>query len=170
MLDTLRFSTNYRTRHRWEVFRFHYFIQRRKLTMGNLTKNISQHELKCKCGNCEVQIQSHELIIQVVQEGCDHFANLLGIERVKLIITSAARCYEYNRLPFEFGGAGSIDESQHPRCNAMDIQLFAGDVQIMPSLVYAYFCTKYPDQFGVGSYKTFTHVDSRSVRARWGLV
>lgn len=135
--------------------------------MGNLTKNISDHELKCNCGGCDVRIQDHEPIIQIVQDVCDHFARKLGVEKVTLAITSAARCYVYNRLPIEFGGAGSNDESQHPRCNAMDIKIFVNNIQVSPVDIHHYLVTKYPDKYGLGLYKTFVHIDARSIKARW---
>lgn len=134
--------------------------------MGNLTKNISDFELRCKCGICNVRIQDHEPIIQVVQDACDHFAKLSG-KPVILKITSAARCYGYNRQPAHLGGAGSNDESQHPRCSAMDIKLFVNGNFIKPDYVAEYFDEKYPDTYGIGNYKTFTHIDTRAIKARW---
>lgn len=132
--------------------------------MGNLTKNISRKELRCNCGQCNVRIQDHEPVIQVVQDACDYFAQIHGVDKVVLNINSAARCYQYNRSD----DVGSNDESQHPRCCAMDIQLFVYDTQIAPQLIYAYLCAKYPNKYGIGSYKSFTHVDTRANRARWG--
>ena len=135
--------------------------------MGDLTKNISQHELTCKCGKCSVTIQAHEPIIWMVQKACDYFAAEYGVEKVKLTITSAARCYEYNRIPDKDGGPGSNDESQHPRCSAMDIKIFTDSVQVPTKKVADYFDHNYPTSCGIGVYKTFTHIDSRSEKARW---
>lgn len=134
--------------------------------MGNITKNISDFELRCKCGICKVRIQDHEPVIQVVQDACDHFAKLAG-KPVVLKITSAARCYGYNRQPVHLGGAGSNDESQHPRCSAMDIKLFVNGSFIKPDYVAEYFEEKFPDKYGIGNYKSFTHIDTRSIKARW---
>lgn len=128
--------------------------------MGDLTKNISAHELRCKCGICKVRIQDHEPVIQVVQDACDHFAKLAG-KRVFLNITSAARCYEHNR------SVGSNDESQHPRCCAMDIKLSTSDSPINPDFVAEYLDEKYPDTYGIGNYKNFTHIDTRNKKSRW---
>jgi len=136
--------------------------------MGDLTKNISRHELACKCGNCQVRIQDHEPIIQVVQGVCDHFAREYNVDKVVLVITSAARCFEYNRLPVDEGGPGSNDESQHPRCCATDIALFVNDVQIPPLLIYNYLCSTYPRKYGFGLYKSFVHADTRNRCSRWG--
>ena len=135
--------------------------------MGDLTKNISQHELDCRCSNCKVTVQYHEPIINIVQKACDYFAANAQVEKVKLNITSAARCYEYNRMPIKDGGPGSNDESQHPRCSAMDIQIFIGKMQVAPQEVADYFNAQYPDSCGIGVYATFTHIDTRSIKARW---
>jgi zinc D-Ala-D-Ala carboxypeptidase len=135
--------------------------ENRRDLMGDLTKNISQHELDCKCGKCDVTIQSHEPVIQCVQKCCDYFEQKYG-SKITLKINSAARCYEHNRA------IGSNDSSQHPRCSAMDVQLFCRGEQISPRLVYEYFDSQY-DECGIGLYSTFTHFDTRAVRARWGV-
>lgn len=132
--------------------------------MGDLTKNISRHELKCKCGKCNVTIQDHEPIIQVVQDVVDWFQGGLHSDiYVAVRITSAARCYEYNRS----GMVDSNDESQHPRCSAMDIQIFIAGRKVKARKVYDYLNTKYPKKYGIGNYDTFTHIDTRAIRARW---
>ena len=46
---------------------------------------------------------------------------------------------------------------------ASDIKLDGMD----PDMVYDYLDKKYPDKYGIGKYKTFTHIDSRSKKARW---
>ena len=134
--------------------------------MGNITKNISSHELQCKCSDpeCNVTILDNEPVIGIVQDACDYFARKNGIDKVQLEITSAARCYRYNRSDH----IGSNDNSQHPRARAMDIKLFIGDMQIEPWLVYRYLDQKFPHTLGLGVYNTFTHVDSRTAKARWG--
>ncbi len=131
--------------------------------MGDITLNISRSELKCSCNNCNVTIQDHEPVIQVVQDACKYYAMIYGVEKVRLEITSAARCYEYNRSVM----VGSNDESQHPRCCAMDIKIFIDVIQVEPSKVYRYLNTKYPDKCGIGNYRTFTHIDTRNKRSRW---
>lgn len=126
--------------------------------MGNLSKNISRHEVACLCG-CGLDTVDVETVA-VVQDVCDHFAEELGVDRVVLGINSAARCFEYNRSD----RIGSNDASQHPRCRALDIRLKG----VEPYRVYDYLDDKYPDQYGIGRYRTFTHIDTRSGgRARW---
>lgn len=125
--------------------------------MGDLTANISRHELACKCG-CGLDSMDCETVC-VVQDLCDFFTIMKG-KKVVLSITSAARCFEYNRSP----AVGSNDNSQHPRCRAMDIKI----LEISPDKVYDYLVKKYPDKYGFGKYDTFTHVDTRTNGpARW---
>jgi len=125
--------------------------------MGDLTANISRSELKCKCGKCGFDTVDWETL-EVVQDCADHFAEQLGVERVVVNVNSAARCLEYNR------SIGSTDGSQHTKARAIDFTI--NDVK--PADVYAYLCRKYPDRYGLGSYATFTHADSRSgPPARW---
>ena len=122
-------------------------------------KNITADELKCKCGDhaCNATILTYEPVLDIVQNTCDHFADILGVDKVTLRITSAARCFTYNRK------IGSNGNSQHPRCRAIDFTIDGVSNQD----VQAYLLTEYPDTLGIGSYETFTHVDSRPVRARW---
>ena len=132
--------------------------------MGDLTKNISRHELKCKCNNCEVTILDYEPVIEIVQDTCDYFAKENSVDKVTLIITSGARCYVYNRE------VGSTDNSQHPRACAIDFKIFINGRQIDPKLVYAYLDEKYPDSLGLGKYTTFTHIDTRPKKDRWSMM
>lgn len=85
--------------------------------------------------------------------------------KVILEITSASRCYEYNRKPLSEGGPGSNDRSQHPRARAIDFRIRG----VSPDEVYSYLVTKHDGCFGIGRYNSFTHIDSRSGgAARWG--
>lgn len=123
-----------------------------------LSKNISRHELACSCG-CGFDSMDWETI-DVVQDCCDHFADQLGLDRVVLDITSAARCYEHNRTP----EVGSNDGSQHPRARAIDFKIRG----VLPADVHAYLVASYPDTYGIGKYGSFTHIDTRSgAAARW---
>jgi hypothetical protein len=132
--------------------------------MGDLTKNISRHELLCKCGNCDVRILDEEPIIQIVQETCDHFAKVHNVDKVSLYIGRGASCYVHNRSE----DVGSNDNSQHPRACAIDFKIFLPNkTQIDPKIVYSYLDDKYPDSLGLGLYVTFNHADTRPNKARW---
>jgi uncharacterized protein YcbK (DUF882 family) len=123
--------------------------------VGNLTKNISRHELACNCG-CNFDSMDFETI-NVVQESCDHFAKKLGVNKVVLHINSAARCLKYNR------SIGSTDKSMHTKARAIDYTID----EVSPDELHAYLIDKYDDTFGIGQYDDFTHLDTRSIKARW---
>ena len=134
--------------------------------MGDLTKNISRHELICKCGDCNVTILKEEPVINVVQDTCDHFAEEYETEKVTLIINRGASCYTYNRSK----EIGSNDNSQHPRACAIDFKIFVEKDQVAPSVVNKYLNEKYPNSLGLGLYTTFNHVDTRPQKARWSRI
>lgn len=124
-----------------------------------LTKNISREEVacKCRCGFDSIDFK----VVEVVQDCCDHFAEMLK-SRVILTITSACRCKAHNST------VGGKQKSQHVLGRAMDIQLrLKGGQAISPADVSEYIQSKNPHSLGVGTYATFTHVDSRGARARW---
>jgi uncharacterized protein YcbK (DUF882 family) len=131
--------------------------------MGDLSKNISRYEIACKCGCGFDSIDSEN--VQVVQAVCDGFALLLGVDRVVLHISSGARCRKWNRTPVSRGGPGSNDRSQHVKGRAIDFKISG----VKPSDVYAALVAACPDWYGIGSYKDFTHLDTRGgPAARWG--
>lgn len=126
--------------------------------MGNLSRNISRAEIACNCG-CGFDSIDSETVL-VVQDVCDHFAEQPGLARIVLHINSAARCFRYNRS----SAVGSNDNSQHPLARALDIRIDG----VASARVYAYLDKKYPGRYGIGNYKTFTHIDTRSNGpARW---
>jgi len=118
--------------------------------MFKLSENLTRNEFKCNCGKCDYDTVDAELVV-VVQGLRDHF-------NAPVKVTSGNRCPDYN---IKVGGAKN---SYHPRGRAADVQV-AG---VMPDDVYAYLVTKYPDQYGIGKYHSFTHIDTRSTMARWG--
>lgn len=126
--------------------------------MGDLTKNISRHEVACHCG-CGDDSMDIETI-RVVQEVCDHFARFMARPKVTLIVTSGYRCLKHNNSK----AVGSNSASQHPRGRAMDINI----VDVHPHNVYDYLDKKYPGKYGIGKYDDFTHIDTRTNGpARW---
>lgn len=125
--------------------------------MGDLTKNISRHELKCKCGKCDCQSMDFETI-NVVQDCCDYFSEVLGVDKVSVSINSAHRCEDHNRA------VGGAKKSKHLQACAIDFKIKG----VSPKRQYLYLCSKYHDKFGIGMYSSFTHIDTRSDKARWG--
>jgi uncharacterized protein YcbK (DUF882 family) len=121
-----------------------------------LTKNVSRHEVACKC-NCGMDTIDFETLM-VVQECCDHFAIVLGVDKVVVIINSGCRCNAHNEAV-----GGSLN-SYHKKSRAIDFKI----VGVLPVAVYAYLSTIYEDKYGLGSYSSFTHIDTRTGgQARW---
>ena len=127
--------------------------------MGDITKNISRHELKCKCGTCCGHENVDFATINAIQCACNHFAIKLGLPKVTLVITSAARCYEYNR------SIGSTDHSKHPKSSAVDHYIKEVPLEELREFYEA----NWFNTFGIGYYPedNFIHLDSRKEKARW---
>ena len=117
--------------------------------MCDLSRNFSRSEFTCSCG-CGFDTVDAELL-DILQTARDDLGGIFTV-------TSACRCPEHNT---SVGGAGN---SQHTKGRAADIQVKG----VSPTEVHEYFFNKYPDKYGLGKYQTFTHVDSRPGRARWG--
>ena len=114
-----------------------------------LSANLSRSEFKCQCGACDYDTVDIELV-DVVQDVRDHFNS-------PVTITSGNRCIIHN---LKIGGAKS---SYHVRGRAADIQVDG----VSPSEIQEYLKAKYPDKYGIGSYNTFTHIDTRTGKGRW---
>lgn len=112
-----------------------------------LSNNFKLKEFECKCGKCEKTIVDAKLV------------NLLQKIRDKynkpVLINSGYRCAAHNKA---VGGAAN---SQHTHGKAADIVVKG----IKPSAVADYAETI--GFKGIGRYSSFTHVDTRSKKARW---
>ena len=122
--------------------------------MGKLTKNISREELACHCG-CGLATVDFETV-SVVQEACDFFAKKRKIPCSIVTITSAARCANHNTK------VGGRSKSQHLLCRAIDFVIKG----VTPNEATQYLENKYPNKYGIGEYKHFTHIDTKSGKAR----
>ena len=111
--------------------------------MGDLTKNLSRHEMECSCG-CGLDTMDWETL-EVVQDACDHFD-------AKVTVNSGCRCEEYNS---RIGGSSN---SQHTKCRAMDIVIQG----VSPEEVWGYLSGLYVTKYGIGKYESFTHIDTRT--------
>ncbi len=116
--------------------------------MGDLSQNFNRSEFACKCG-CGFATVDAELL------------EVLQIVRVKfessVTINSACRCDMHNKK------VGGTKGSKHKKGIAADIVVSAID----QSYVYAYLIGAFPDKYGIGKYKSFTHIDVRADKARW---
>lgn len=116
--------------------------------MIKVSNSFLRNEFQCQCG-CGFDTVDVELI-KIVQGVRDQFG-------LPVTITSGCRCPSHN------ASVGGAQSSQHVLGRAADIQV-AG---VAPQDVQAYLHGRYPDSYGIGSYPTFTHVDSRGSKARW---
>jgi len=109
------------------------------------SKYFRRAEFACRCGCGFDSVDTETLgIIEAVREHFD----------VPVKITSASRCPAYNA---DVGGSAV---SQHMKGRACDIQVQG----VEPSVVAAYVETLLLGAGGLGRYKTFTHVDTRTGR------
>ena len=115
--------------------------------MGDINLYFSYSEFECPC--CKKTVYCSELI------------NVLTDLRVyfgrPVKVNSGYRCKSHNK---KVGGA---PKSKHVSGIAADIVV----KNVKAADVYEYLDKKYPDKYGIGKYKTWTHIDTRSERARW---
>jgi uncharacterized protein YcbK (DUF882 family) len=116
--------------------------------MGTLSKNFDRSEFECGCG-CGYNTVDHELVV-ILEKLREHWGQ-------PITVTSGARCEQHNAN--EGGGLNS----QHLLGRAADIQV----KDKTPHQVYVLLNEWYPYHYGMGSYDSFTHIDTRSNRARW---
>jgi uncharacterized protein YcbK (DUF882 family) len=117
---------------------------------------ISQHfarsEFACKCGDCP---QSKDptvdvKLIGILEELRSHFG-------APITVTSGVRCERHNR------NVGGRPTSRHILGRAADVVVKG----VAPDRVHRYLNERYVDRFGLGKYAKFTHIDSRTNKARW---
>lgn len=117
-----------------------------------LSQHFRAQEFHCKCGQdtCVVSFINRKLLT-VLEYIRSEFNRPVRI-------TSGYRCPTHNE------NVGGSRMSQHVHGNAADIQVDKVD----PKDVQDFLEDKYPNQFGIGRYNDFTHIDVRSNPARWG--
>ena len=118
--------------------------------MGNISKHFNRSEFACKCGECRPIAVDVELV-KVLEDVRVMFGKPVNI-------TSSYRCTKHN------AAVGGARTSMHLTGKAADIQV----KDTAPKDVQAYLLNKYPNQYGIGKYNTFTHIDVRDIKARWG--
>lgn len=111
-------------------------------------KHFSRSEFACKCG-CGFDTVDTETIdvLDDLREAFEQPAH----------INSGCRCPAHNK------SEGGTDKSQHVLGRAADVVVN----NVNPLTVYAYLDSKYKNKYGIGSYSGFTHIDTRSYKARW---
>jgi len=116
--------------------------------MGDISKHFFRSEFACNCG-CGQDTVDAELI-EVVERVREHFDK-------PILITSGNRCLPYNKQ------IGGHPNSYHTKSRAADIVVKG----INPPKVFEQIDEWYPGRFGMGNYKTFTHIDTQRLRKRW---
>jgi len=116
--------------------------------MGDLSPHFSRHEFECACG-CGFDTVDTELltIVEVLRDYFD----------ASVIVNSGCRCRLHNE------SVGGSVHSQHMVGRGADFEVEG----VLPSEVQSYIEHTWPDRYGLGRYDGFTHVDSRSGKARW---
>jgi hypothetical protein len=108
-------------------------------------------EFKCKCGKCGgFPVEPSEELVLILDNIRKYFGK-------PVFINSGIRCATHN------ANVGGAMQSQHLKGTAADIVV----EDVVPERVAMYAETLLPKTGGIGRYKTFTHVDVRSVKARW---
>ena len=114
----------------------------------SLSKHFTRNEFACNCG-CGSNTVDYALLV-ILEKVREHFGK-------PVTVNSGHRCAKYNAL------VGGAKNSQHVLGRAADIVVLG----VSPQEVVKYLLETYPDQYGIGRYETFTHVDTRDWRARW---
>jgi len=115
-----------------------------------LGKYFNSSEFKCKCSykSCTKTLIDIEHLDQLIA---------LREEIGPIKITSGFRCKKHNK------DVGGIPTSQHTKGTATDIQSSRLKARLLADLIDEGYTFN-----GVGSYDTFTHIDSRANKiARW---
>lgn len=110
-----------------------------------------RREFACKCGKCGgFPVEPDKDLIDVLVKIRTYFGKPVHVN-------SGVRCATHN------ANVGGATASQHLKGTAADITVDG----VEASRVAMYAETMLPKTGGIGRYKTFTHVDVRSAKARW---
>ena len=118
--------------------------------MTKISEHFTREELSCKCGACSQDTVDSELL-KILEHVRSHFDQ-------PVIINSGNRCPAYNA---QIGGS---PKSQHQYSRAADIVVKGHSPAEVQELLESFM----KGWGGIGSYETFTHVDTSSNGpARW---
>lgn len=121
--------------------------------MGDLSTHFSRAEFACKCG-CGFGTRPGDVkpaLVDLLEVIRAHF-------NAPISVVSGCRCKKHNHR------VGGAPLSQHCLGIAADIKVQG----VPPKAVADFLAERYPRALGIGRYATWTHVDTRLGRARWG--
>tara|TARA_R110002126_G_scaffold3613_5_gene20778 strand:+ start:508 stop:864 length:357 start_codon:yes stop_codon:yes gene_type:complete len=116
--------------------------------MGNISRNFSRSEFECGCG-CGFSTADVKLVV-LLEAVRERF-------KKPVRISSASRCPDHNKH------VGGVKTSKHLQGIACDIQI----KDVKPYDIYKFVDSYSPNNYGIGLYSTFTHIDVRKTKARW---
>ena len=115
----------------------------------------SEFACKCGCGFSTVDVELLE-VLTIVRERFN----------APVTINSSCRCVEYNekvQLEADENYIPYSSKSKHMKGIAADIVVKG----VSPLEVCAFLTRHEPLKYGIGKYNSFTHIDTRTLVARW---
>lgn len=137
--------------------------------MGDLTKNFSRSEWRCKCGKCHYEAVDFELVT-VMQNELDIESDIHGLE-LKCKITSGNRCPDHN-----------LKVTKNPDSNSKHMYALANDFyyfyyqkgakkRLDMRSVFDRISEKYDSRYGIAYYhnngRNRIHLDVATIRRPW---
>ena len=116
--------------------------------MAQISKHFDRREFACHCG-CGFDTVDTELLT-ILEDLRDRFGK-------PVFIQSGCRCKKRNDRVL------GAKKSRHLWGQDADVVV----QDIAPKEVANYLERRYIYRYGIGRYKTFTHIDSRQTKARW---
>lgn len=113
-----------------------------------VSKNFKVKEFACSDGSDPIFIDCE--LVNLLQKIRDYFGK-------PVVINSAYRTPNHNK------SVGGAVYSQHLYGKAVDIRING----VKPKTISTYIDTLIPNKGGIGTYRTFVHVDVRTTKARW---
>ena len=123
-----------------------------------LTCNFSMSEFECNCG-CKMPEDVKSNIIELAE----NLQVLRDFLNTPIKITNAFRCESKNN------SVNGVKNSQHLVGKAADLQVFQLSPNKVADAVSELMEKNLFKMGGLGRYNSFTHVDIRGSKARWGF-
>jgi len=113
-----------------------------------VSAHFSREEFACSCG-CGFDTVDTELLtlLEVIRQYFD----------MPVTVTSGCRCPHKNEQ------VGGSHKSRHLTGRAADIKVEGVGADVVQDFIDR----TWPDEYGMGRYEGWTHIDSRSGKARW---